>query len=233
MEKTVMGSLILPASVGSTPYNISIGFIPDRVRVWNVNQATTPYLVEWNKFLTDKAIAGGIKSTPIADNGSTAALALSKLAKDAGIKPFYGGAKVETLADTNKVYDTNNDKRVNSNGTISRWTLTHSTNGTGKVNVGVDTTVVGVGSRICIGDQINGGKRQWATIVAITNDGDADNEIELDRPIGSGEVLALTGKVSHISAPVGTILPDGFTIAIVANIVINDAHLAFEASKVF
>jgi hypothetical protein len=66
-------------------------------------------------------------------------------------------------------------------------------------------------------------------IVALTNDGDAANEVTLDRSAPSGPVKFIGTKVDWVPAPVGVRMPAGFEILDVTHVNADATTYAFEA----
>lgn len=216
---------------------VACGFLPDRVRVVNITNAKLPE-IEWNRFLVDSTVVGGIKRIQLhATDATDTTKSPAKLAAAAGIS-LYNGGDILTAASTSIfIPDPKSDKRETGTlGSITKWTLGNLTNRTGNFNAGVNTTDVGVGSRITVGNPLAVDGKLSATIVAITNDGDAANEITLDVALPTGLVLGLTGKCNFIpatpNANLPTILvPQGFQLAADTDVNVSTNILFFEAER--
>jgi len=87
---------------------------------------------------------------------------------------------------------------------------------------------VGEGSLVCIGSETTG-KGVWAVMTALTNDGDADDEVTLSKALGSGDVLALRAMYDFVGVPAGTITKAGFFIDSTASINTSGELCMFEA----
>jgi len=197
---------------------IGLGFEPIKVKVVKVGHANLTTL-EWFADMARTATgAGGIVRAGVANVPAFALLAIT-----AGIRRYDGGDVVSasSLAYQIPVQD-NPDTAGNRAGDIARWTLRHTTNRTGNFNAGLDTTLCGVGSMVEIGG------RKYR-IVALTNDGDAANEVTLDRAAPSGKVSFVGTKVDWVAAPVGARMPAGFEILDVTHVNEAATTYAFEA----
>lgn len=184
---------------------LGIGFVPDFVRLYAL-ESTAPILIDWDSGMRAAEQAEGVQIT----NHDTAQL--SRLAYGAGIAAYLGGDQMAADATAYLVRDELNDKRnAGTLGPVNAWTLDTAANRTGHLNAGVNTSEVGEGSLICIRPEPT---RQpvWARVLALTNDGDAANEVTLDLAIQSGEVMALSGMIDYVGAKAGDIVPAGFTI---------------------
>ncbi|MEN6533393.1 MAG: hypothetical protein ABFD89_07000, partial [Bryobacteraceae bacterium] len=181
---------------------VAIGFIPDIVKVVNLTSATLESIT-WSKRMALAAVLGGLKQV--------SAGTISKLAYGAGISAYRGGVALTADSTSVLVADPAIDKRdAGTLGTVNGWVLGSAANRTGNFNHGVNTTYVGAGSKVCILD--GAGRAKWYDIVAITNDGDAANEVTLSEAAPSGKVEALYGMYDFIGAKAGIVTPAGFTI---------------------
>lgn len=206
---------------------ICLGFEPDSVEVQNLTDALLPG-VKWHKRMALAAVQGGVFSQQVTDSGTGGAKTIDKLAAGAGIAVYRGGERLTADAADILVPDPTPDKRDATGTPVTTFTRTGSK--VGKFNTGVDTTQVGVGSRLVIGDAMSGKKQEY-TIAGLTNDGDADGEVTLDRDPGSGAVLALTGMHTHVPAKKGTVTSAGFTLADITNLSETGELLVFVAEK--
>ena len=204
---------------------VGIGGTPDWVRV-RALQSDLPK-IEWDRTMLALAtFKEGIKSTL---NSTTPVV--SVLTAGLGIQPYAGGDLISAAANTHIVpvepgfFPTQGycgDMRAKGTGTITAWTLGNSTNRTGSFNYGVDTDRVAAGSRVMI-DGV------WYSIVALSNDGDAANEVTLDRAAPSGEVQKILFKADLYNAPAGVVMPAGFLIAADADVNASGERLLIEA----
>lgn len=193
---------------------IGLGFIPKKVTIQNI-QAADIALIEWDeKFAAYSTMSEG-KQTFI--NGTSVDIGL--LTVGTGIIPYDGGDVVTSAAATHIIpvndvqdQDTIGDMRdKGANGTITKFTLDTAANRTGHFDHAVDTDVVGVGSRVRIA-HLNGQIEDYY-IQAITNDGDAADEITLDRLPVTGQCDYISYKHDFISAPAGSEMPAGIYLA--------------------
>ena len=197
---------------------ICVGFIPDWVRLWNLENAED-YWVYWSKnFRANERVNGVLWSgdddanmdvTPAA--GGTALVA-----------PYSGGVMLTSSEQTSVTFGSTSADYLVFDGwdgtttdyrstgtllglTIDTWELDTSASRTGSWNDGCSTTYVGEGSRILI-DGV------WYTICALTNDGDTDDDVTLNADAPSGTIEFLGGMYSMAPLAVGKITPPGFVV---------------------
>lgn len=191
---------------GATVY-LGLGFVPDWVRAYNL-ESTLPLMIEWNRQMR----AGSVEGVHIAHHATDGAQ-ITRLAAGGGISPFLG-TKLTANSTAYLRPHANPDFRFQGSlGDIKTWTLGNAGNRTGNVNAGVPTTYVGVGSRITVKENMTGGGIKTAVITAMTNDGDAANELTLSVAIKSGEILALGPMYDLIGGSAGDKIPAGICIA--------------------
>lgn len=207
---------------------IGIGFIPKRVTLFNVTENTAFYQIgEWLEGMRmDLEKVEGL-TIEVAD----AAASSDELGHGLGITPYLGG-DVADGTETYLMLDRNPDKRDSGTlGTVNQWNLDTPGNRTGHVNAGVSTTVpnkVGVGSKIVI-DPGPGGPQLDAYIQVLTNDGDAADEITLNRAVPTGRILFLGGIHTFVQVPSGLKVSQGFQLPSQAELNANDEIMVFEA----
>lgn len=217
---------------GATLY-LCIGFIPDYVRVWNL-EGTQRILAEWNKGMMGcLEVVEGIQLTA-ADQTAAA------LTKGTGILPYFGGTVLTTTTAGTTTYaegvylkaDHKDYRWVTADSphgvgdaisqTIDTWALGSSTNYTGNFNADVTGTYMGEGSPICIDGR-------WYTIVALTaSQGISANEVTLSHAVNSGAVEYIGGMYSTIPMISGEVTRDGFVLTN-TTVNVNDARCCFEA----
>jgi hypothetical protein len=199
---------------------ICLGFIPDWVKIRTL-ETTDEEIVEWNKNMRSAEAFGGFDTD---DDG-----AIAPITHGVGIAEYRGGDLVSSASTVYLQRRADEDLRDAGTGdVISSWTLDTPANRTGHVNAGVNTTHVGEGSLICIGNEAKG-DGEWAVIQAMTNDGDATDELTLSKALGSGQVLALRGMYDFIGVPAGTVTKAGFFIDSTASVNTDNELLMFEA----
>lgn len=137
---------------------VGLGFKPRRLTI--LNAATRNEL-----HVSEDAIDAPNGITVAALDGVRAKAANAA----AGVVAYDGNSRLNAPATNEFVEDT-----VNYLGEITRFTLGSVANKTGNFNAGVDTGKVGVGSKVTIG-------REILTITALANDGDAANEVTLNK----------------------------------------------------
>lgn len=213
---------------------LCIGFVPDWVRVWNL-EGTQRILLEWNiNMMRAKEVVEGIQLT--AADQTAAALTIGT-----GLLPYFGGVTLSsTLAGTTTYgegvylkWDHNDYRKLAANSPnglgdastvdIDRWTLDTAAANTGHFNAGVAETYIGEGSKIIIDG------RQYS-IVALTTDGSDDDEVELSHSVKSGEIQFISGMYDFKPMVAGEVTGEGFLISN-TTVNVNDALCAFEAGK--
>lgn len=220
--------MIVSGTLNGTGASIYVGcgFIPDEVYVYNC-EASTPIMGIWNRDMRTAEQIGGV----------TIAAALARSTVGAGIAPYRGGT---VTASGNTAYvipfadaysgKTNNLVAANtSSSTITTWTLGNSGNKTGNFNFGVNTTYVGEGSKVVIWDDLT--KTEYVVVMtALTNDGDAANEVTLSEAVPSGTVRFIGPMYDYIAAPADVVMPQGFSIDD-TDLSVSGEYLSFTAIK--
>jgi len=193
--------------LGTGAMKIGLGFVPSEVRILRLGAAVaTAFETRWEANMLRAALArnGGL----VRSNATT----FVGLADTAGIKPYLGGDTVTAATLGNQIErNAVAAYRGNLRGAITKWTLGSAANRTGSFDAGLDTTTCGVGSTVVIQAASNG-KAYEAHIAALTNDGDAANEVTLDRAVPSGAVIHVGCAWDFVPAPVGTVMPAGIEI---------------------
>jgi hypothetical protein len=184
---------------------LGIGFIPDWIRLINLEDGDE-VSVFWSKHLRSLEQIEGLQL-----HDSTT----SPLTKGNGIIPYVGG-DVFTSAQTAYIREEPDDRDMRDSsggtGTITAWTLGSAANYTGSFDEGVDTSYVGEGSRVYIEESV-GHEFKWATITALSNDGDAANEVTLSVPAKSGIVHFLSAMYDYTGVAAGERMPAGVKIS--------------------
>lgn len=211
--------------VGTSKTWIGLGFVPNKVRLAVIDQADAEEIFWQEDMLRAATGAEGILRAGV---GNTPGFALLTLGT--GVQPYYGG-DVVPAANTHYLVHKSCLKAVRTDspninyagdmrnmpggtGLISTWTLQTAGSYTGKFDQGVDTSYVGVGSPVFIrpfyGTQF--GPVIVAYVTAITNDGNADDEITLSQAVPSGQVTFIGYKYDFIAAPAGMSMPAGVLV---------------------
>lgn len=153
---------------------VCLGMVPDYVRMINIS-ATNPVELIWNKRIARvAAVRGGLLNT----NGGAL---IAKLAITAGIEPYYGGTQLTAASSAILMpYADDSDMRdaVAGQAPVKSWVSDTPGSGTGHFDAGVNTTYVGVGSRVKVYSPQTRSTIE-AVIDAISNDGDAADEVTL------------------------------------------------------
>ena len=209
---------------------ICCGFVPDFVKVWNIEGAT-PLSLEWNVGMTASVLCNEGILRP-ADGGAT-----QDLANGEGLKPYQGGDLLTTTTQSSVTYgegvylveDSHDYRRFTTGGVIgdavavdiTTWTLYSAY--TGHFNEDVNGTYIGEGSRIMIDGK-------WYTIVVLAGaSGEATSEVTLNETgVPSGNVEAIYGMYGFKPLAVGKVTPAGFRISN-TTLNANDKTIVFEA----
>lgn len=225
-----MGKIVAGTFNGTgAALTLGIGFIPDFVRIYNIEDASLASLL-WSKHCRSIEQEEGRLIQRITDSGTLGAANLTVLANGAGVSPYLGG---DLMAAASTVYLVKDDRDFAKNpvgggtGIITAWTRGGAR--TGMWDKGCDTTFVGEGSQMIVREGVGNGKIYEARIVALTADGDAANQVTLDRDIGSGDVLQIGGMFDYRGAAANALIPAGFTINATSVINVNDETCYFEA----
>lgn len=203
---------------GATAY-IGIGFIPDFVRLWNL-EATNALIVEWNRnFVRSVEHSAGHLFT---DAPSSTSTEISRLTIGTGVSIFRGNV-VAAAANTAYIVADNENHQL----LAKTWTLDTVANRTGHSDVELSTTYVGEGSRIIIREALTQEPKE-CYITAMTSNGEAADEITLSEAVKSGDILYIGNMYTHIAAAAGVRIPQGFTVT---NNTVNASGniIAFEA----
>ena len=220
---------------GATLY-ICCGFVPDAVKIVNVEAATPLYLF-WNRHMADDSqlsIEGVLRDA----NGG----ALLDLAQGEGIQPYYGGDLLTTTSAGTTTYgegvylkEDRRDYRYSDTASIAAhpmvgdavsediitWTLDALY--TGHFNEDVNGTYIGPGSPIVID-----GKMYMISLLAAAS-GEASTEVTLNvSGVASGSVQFIGGKYGYKPMVANEVTPAGFRIAD-TSVNVNNNTCVFEA----
>lgn len=217
---------------------LCVGFIPSKVRIWDMETATNSYSLDWSDAMRSAEMVAGIEDkVVIADFTGVRDY---RTASDGGVVPYEGGDLLTSSNQTTSSYGEgvylgwdNADYRQSSSygytdAPIDTWTLGSSSNRTGNFNDDVPSSGsrIGEGSRILIEE--NAGLRKWAVIEAVTaGQGEAANEVTLSRSISSGKVRFISGMYSLAPIAVGKTTPAGIYMAD-TNVSVDNAMTGFE-----
>lgn len=195
--------------------NVELGFLPDFVRLHDL---TTGAVLEWLKDASIATLEGVIRLEATDSTATVKLLALGygvKLYEPAGVAAtvFRRRAQMSARAD------------FTAPDSLS-WTLGNAGNRTGNFSAGL-LTGMGVGSVVRFADETT------ARILALTNDGDAANEVTLDRAPATQAVRDILYAETHTAQAVSN-PRNGFTVNWVtgqpiAAINYADKRLLFEA----
>lgn len=208
--KKVCGILV---GAGTTGMYVGLGFQPDEVVLKTIDQATMNEL-HWNRQMMRAAThPEGI----LLQGPSDTDFDRTVLTDGLGVV-LYGGGDLIATSSANKVAHVSNpalealfgsDQRsAGTLGTVNKWIADAAA--AGHFNVGVNTTYVGVGSRVVI-RPAKGQVREYG-IVAISNDGDAASEATLSDVPVDGDVVFISYKYDFANLPAGNVMPAGILI---------------------
>ena len=227
-----MGKLISGTfnGTGAALY-LGIGFLPDFVNIFNLEDSVLAAL-KWSKHCRSKEQEEGRLIQGITDTGTTGLSNLTVLANGAGVAPYYGGDKM-TAASTAYLVKDDLDyaKNPKSGGTgkILTWAMDTPGSRTGHWDQGCDTTYVGEGSRMILRESVGNGKIYEVRITALTNDGNATDEVEISKNVGAGDVLRIGRMYDYAGAASGVVIPEGFAINATSVINVSGELCFFEA----
>ena len=199
---------------------LSLGFVPDWVKIRTL-ETTDEEQIEWSKNMRSIEAFGGFDTD---DDGTVTPIVLA-----AGIAEYLGGDLISSASTIYLARLADQDMRSKGTGdVINAWTLGSSANRTGNFNAVANTTYVGEGARICVGSETVG-QGVWATILAMTSNGEAANEVTLSKALSSGTILALRPMYDMSGVPAGTVTKAGFFIDSTASVNTSGELCMFEA----
>jgi len=198
---------------------ICLGFEPDWVKIRSLETTDEEYQ-EWNKSFRSAEMLGGIS---IDDDG-----AVSPVTIGAGIAPYAGGDYIAAASTVYLEKYSKDQRAAGTGGVTSKWILDTPASLTGHFNNPINTTYVGVGSIVQIGREAAPG-RDYAVITALSNDGDAADEVTLSKALGSNEVLYISRMYDYWGVPAGTVTKAGFFLDSTAAVNTSGDMLMFEA----
>ena len=202
---------------------ICTGFVPDWVKLINSEKDTCPWIY-WSNRMRSLACEEGILYTPNA--------APADLVQGEGVAAYFGGVLLSSASTSILVIDPKKDKRDANTAAaaINAWVLDTAGNKTGHFNAAVNSTYVGVGSRI--GIKTSGSNDvEWAYITVSDGTGTGANSIEISRALPSGEVVALHNMYDYRGAAAGIMTPEGFVINHTGDVNTSGEMAMFEAGQ--
>jgi len=204
----------LYVGAGTSAMYIGLGFRPDWVKIRNIDQAAQEE-VEWNiHMIRDTVAAEGIlRSTIGADDTGLTVLTFGN-----GIEPYYGGDLIAT-ASANYVMPANmvdgyrgNMAGKGSGDEVDTWTLDTAGTPSGHFNAPINSTYVNEGSFIDILETSSGLLKRVA-LTALSNDGDATDDVTISHAVGSGKVRFIGYRYGFVNTPAGQKMPEGIKIS--------------------
>ena len=203
---------------------ICLGFVPDWVKIWNLSDADKPRL-EWSRHMRRLAATmEGLATYDISD------MKTIDLANGEGVAPFdpeFSNVAVPLAAGSTVYLKEDNTDRKDD---IRNWVLDtagsrtgHFTNSAGSA-ADLDVTYCPdniAGPEVVI-EQNSNGKKIRTYIVALTNDGDADDEVTLADEVTAGKVLRIGGAYMWTGMSQDEVPSQGFMVNANATADIND-----------
>lgn len=202
----------IAVGAGTSAMYIGLGFTPDQVTLRALTATTLGQLV-WNRQMVRNSICpeGLLFST---DNKTA-------LADGAGIELYYGG-DIITTASANQVAHVSHpalvatygkDQRLNAvtGKQITKALVTTDAATKIHVDAALDTTYVGVGSRVLVQPTDKSPVREFA-IAALSNDGQTVDDITLNNAHVAGDIRFISYKYDYANLPVGYAMPAGIRI---------------------
>jgi hypothetical protein len=207
---------------------LCLGVVPDAVQIRALEDGDCGQLV-WDKAMLRAAecVAGILYGT------GTTYIAGANKTVGTGIEPYKGGDIMTAALQTSTTYgegvylavDPIEDYRTvgaNVSGeSIGKWTLGSSSNKTGNFDKEASTTYIGEGSRVKI-DGI------WYTVMAMSSNGEAANEVTLNQAAPSGTIQQITGMYDLAPLAIGKVAPAGVKLSMTAVVNVNDEMQAVE-----
>ena len=209
---------------GTSALYVGLGFVPKALKITNIDQAEGEILV-WNTGMWRGAVCpGGRIQTALAGDEA--------LQTTAGVEPYWGGDLIATAAAqkivrADMVAAYSGDMRAKgASSPVTRW-VQHATV-YGHFDFPISTTYVNVGSLVWIREDATGIMVPHV-VRAVSNDGDATNDITLDASVGNGAVERITYFSDFVQAPVGFTMPQGIKINDVTYLNVASQEIAIEA----
>jgi len=203
---------------------VGIGFQPDYVKLWNL-ETTNPVCVEWNRNMRSAEQLEGVGA--VSDGTQNL---FARYAFGAGIAP-YRGKTIAATANTTYLVSTKGSDKKNADfkGAISTWSLDTLANRTGHFDVGVDTDFAGEGSKV-IAHVAPVGEIYEVVMTALTNDGDAADEVTLSEAVPDGaKVRFISPMYDYVAAAADVVIPEGFKINMTTVLNVSGDMIQFEA----
>ncbi len=198
---------------------VGLGFRPDWVKIMSL-ETTDEERQYWTRDMRSIEMFGGYS---VDDDGT-----ISPVTIGAGIAEYLGG-DVIAAASTVYLQKYSKDQRAaGAGGVTSRWILDTPGSRTGHFNNPINTTYVGEGSIVQIGKEAAPGRAE-AVILAMSNDGDATDEVTLSKDLGSNEVLYISRMYDYWGVSANTVMSPGFFLDSTAAVNTSGDMLRFEA----
>jgi len=202
---------------------VGIGFVPDWVEIMSL-ETTDEERQYWDRNMRSTEMLGGIS---IDDDGT-----ISPVTVGVGIAPYNGGDLI-TAASTVYIQRKRNDQRSSgTGGVITSWVNDTPASFTGHFNNPVSTTYVGEGSIVKVGAGVSGNS-VTAIITALSNDGDAADEVTLynvnGSAVSSNQVLGITAMYDYWGVAANTVMSAGFFLDSTAAVNTSGDMVRFKA----
>jgi len=217
---------------------ICCGFIPDYVRVQNLEDGIVGGFIQWRR---------GFRSAEVVEGIFDEADGTACVAKTAGqgIAPFEGSVLLTSSNQTSTAYGEgvylgwdNEDYRKNltygyKTAIIDTWDLDTLGNRTGSFNSDIvaSGSRIGEGSVITIKESMGQAIKQAVIEALAASQGVADDEVTLSRALKTGTVERITGMYSMAPIATGKVTPAGFLLSMTSLVNDDNEIQHFEAAK--
>lgn len=222
MSKKFSGMYV---GAGTSALHLGFGFVPDKVRIQNIDQSQAEELV-WTKEMARAATgAEGIIRVGVGDTPSFALLTFG-----AGVVRYYGqdligtaSAQYQMLAQDLSTFR-GDMRQKGTDGDLNAWVLDTAATPTGHWNAECNTTYVGVGSEI----QIDG---KTYAVTALTSNGEATDEVTLSEAAPTGDIEAISYLYDFAPATAGLTMPAGIQINDTSYVNVSGQKCLIEAEQ--
>jgi len=208
---------------------LGIGFIPDYVRVENLESASME-TIEWSRHMARAADLKYGRQTSLVPLSTVVGTANYAALTSVGVTEYLGGDLITSASTAYLVRDPAWDKRdaYSTGNAITKWTLDTAGNRTGHFDKEASTTYVGEGSEVWIQHPHSHRPARYR-IEAMTSNGEATDEVTLNIAAPSGIVVALGPMYDYKGAAAGVTMPPGFALTEVTNVNVSGELCWFEA----
>ena len=205
---------------------LCVGFIPDRVEIYSVEDADMARAVWQRNFRAAEAVDGYQLNTY---SGAGASYTAGQACRE-----YRGGDLLTSANQTSTTYgegvylgfDEIKDYRFGARDAVSddinAWTLDTAANRTGHFNEDVTGTYIGEGSLVTIRETSTGNINKYLIEALTATQGEAANEVTLRYAAPSGDVLRISGMYDMKPLALASVTPAGIYLAATSVINVND-----------